>query len=80
MMHQIPEEVGNFLQREGVGDATPRRDRNGPLAHRERLPRTVKSELGLHHDEGRSNWRSFHHHASLCNAAYEFLMRERLRS
>ncbi|AAW74588.1 putative ISXo8 transposase [Xanthomonas oryzae pv. oryzae KACC 10331] len=26
------------------------------------------------------NWRGFHHHASLCIAAYGFLMRERLRS
>ncbi|AAW75527.1 hypothetical protein CDO11_11835 [Xanthomonas oryzae pv. oryzae] len=35
--------------------------------------------MGLHHYEGR-NWRGFHHHASLCIAAYGFLMRERLRS
>ncbi|AAW77429.1 putative ISXo8 transposase [Xanthomonas oryzae pv. oryzae KACC 10331] len=34
--------------------------------------------MGLHHYEGR-NWRGFHHHASLCIAAYGFLMRERLR-
>jgi SRSO17 transposase len=33
----------------------------------------------LHHYEGR-NWRGFHHHASLCIAAYGFLMCERLRS
>ena len=39
----------------------------------------LKSELGLHHYEGR-NWRGFYHHASLCVAAYGFLMRERLRS
>lgn len=44
----------------------------------ERDYQELKSELGLHHYEGR-NWRGFHHHASLCIAAYGFLMRERLR-
>ena len=38
----------------------------------------LKQELGLGHYEGR-NWRGFHHHASLCIAAYGFLMLERLR-
>jgi SRSO17 transposase len=37
----------------------------------------LKQELGLAHYEGR-NWRGFHHHASLCIAAYGFLMLERL--
>jgi SRSO17 transposase len=37
----------------------------------------LKQELGLGHYEGR-NWRGFHHHASLCLAAYGFLMLERL--
>jgi SRSO17 transposase len=37
----------------------------------------LKQELGLGHYEGR-NWRGFHHHASLCMAAYGFLMLERL--
>ncbi|MDP2707347.1 MAG: IS701 family transposase [Burkholderiales bacterium] len=37
----------------------------------------LKQELGLGHYEGR-NWRGFHHHASLCIAAYAFLMIERL--
>lgn len=37
----------------------------------------LKQELGLGHFEGR-NWRGFHHHASLCIAAYGFLMLERL--
>jgi SRSO17 transposase len=36
----------------------------------------LKSELGLGHYEGRS-WRGFHHHASLCIAAYGFLAAER---
>ena len=39
--------------------------------------RELKEELGLDHYEGR-NWRGFHHHASLCIAAYGFLMLERL--
>jgi SRSO17 transposase len=39
----------------------------------------LKQELGLSHYEGR-NWRGFHHHASLCIAAYGFLMLERLSS
>lgn len=39
----------------------------------------LKQELGLGHFEGR-NWRGFHHHASLCIAAYGFLMLERLSS
>ena len=37
----------------------------------------LKQEVGLGHYEGR-NWRGFHHHASLCIAAYAFLMLERL--
>lgn len=43
----------------------------------ERDYQELKSELGLSHYEGR-NWRGFHHHASLCIAAYGFLMIERL--
>lgn len=38
----------------------------------------LKQEFGLGHYEGR-NWRGFHHHASLCIAAYGFLTLERLR-
>ena len=36
----------------------------------------LKQELGLGHFEGR-NWRGFHHHATLCIAAYGFLVTER---
>jgi SRSO17 transposase len=36
----------------------------------------LKSELGLAHFEGRG-WRGFHHHATLCIAAYGFLIRKR---
>ena len=38
----------------------------------------LKQEVGLGHYEGR-NWRGFHHHATLCIAAYGFLMAERNR-
>ena len=38
----------------------------------------MKEELGLNHFEGRS-WRGFHHHATLCIAAYGFLVSERGR-
>ena len=36
----------------------------------------LKQELGLGHYEGRG-WRGFHHHATLCIAAYGFLVIER---
>jgi SRSO17 transposase len=42
----------------------------------ERDYRELKSELGLSHFEDRG-WRGFHHHATLCIAAYGFLIRER---
>jgi SRSO17 transposase len=35
----------------------------------------LKQEVGLDHYEGRG-WRGFHHHASLCIAAYGFLVSE----
>jgi SRSO17 transposase len=38
----------------------------------------LKQELGVGHDEGRG-WRGFHHHATLCIAAYGFLVAERNR-
>ncbi len=42
----------------------------------ERDYQDLKQELGLGHYEGRG-WRSFHHHATLCIAAYGFLLAER---
>ena len=36
----------------------------------------LKQEVGLGHFEGRG-WRGFHHHATLCIAAYAFLVAER---
>jgi SRSO17 transposase len=44
----------------------------------ERDYQELKQELGLGHFEGR-NWRGFHHHATLCIAAYGFLVSERNR-
>ncbi|MDO8706155.1 MAG: IS701 family transposase [Sulfuricaulis sp.] len=43
----------------------------------ERDYQELKQEFGLDNFEGR-NWRGFHHHASLCIAAYGFLVGERL--
>jgi SRSO17 transposase len=44
----------------------------------ERDYQELKHELGLGHYEGRG-WRGFHHHATLCIAAYGFLVAERNR-
>jgi SRSO17 transposase len=38
----------------------------------------LKDQFGLDHYEGRG-WRGFHHHGSLCIAAYAFLAAERAR-
>jgi SRSO17 transposase len=43
----------------------------------ERDYQELKQEFGLAHYEGRG-WRGFHHHATLCIAAYAFLVTERL--
>jgi SRSO17 transposase len=42
----------------------------------ERDYQDLKQEVGLGHFEGRG-WRGFHHHATLCIAAYGFLIAER---
>jgi SRSO17 transposase len=42
----------------------------------ERDYQELKQELGLGHYEGRG-WRGFHHHATMCMAAYAFLVAER---
>jgi SRSO17 transposase len=42
----------------------------------ERDYQDLKQEVGLGHFEGRG-WRGFHHHATLCIAAYGFLVSER---
>jgi SRSO17 transposase len=44
----------------------------------ERDYQELKQEIGLGHYEGRG-WRGFHHHATLCIAAYGFLVSERGR-
>src|SRR5215813_12934442 len=46
--------------------------------HIERDYQELKQEVGLDHYEGRG-WRGFHHHATLCIAAYGFLIAERAR-
>jgi hypothetical protein len=42
----------------------------------ERDYQDLKQEIGLDHYEGRG-WRGFHHHGTLCIAAYGFLISER---
>ena len=42
----------------------------------ERDYQELKDEIGLGHFEGRG-WRGFHHHATMCIAAYAFLVAER---
>lgn len=44
----------------------------------ERDYRELKQEFGLSHYEGRG-WRGFHHHATLCIAAYGYLTAHRLK-
>jgi len=59
--------------------ATRRHDLVRIAKHRwivERDYEELKQELGLGHFEGRG-WRGFHHHATLCIAAYGFLIAER---
>jgi SRSO17 transposase len=59
--------------------STSRRDLVNATKLRWRIERDyqdLKQELGLGHYEGRG-WRGFHHHATLCIAAYGFLISER---
>ena len=60
--------------------AVVERDHNACETFREnqRDYEELKQELGLGHYEGRG-WRGFHHHATLCIAAYGFLVSERNR-
>jgi len=44
----------------------------------ERDYQELKQEFGLNHYEGRG-WRGFHHHATLCIAAYGFLLADRVK-
>jgi len=62
-------------------EKTPRKALVRCAKHRwvsERDYAELKQELGLGHFEGRG-WRGFHHHATLCIAAYGFLVAERNR-
>ena len=59
---------------------TPLNELVGAAHQRWRIERDyqdLKQDFGLGHYEGRG-WRGVHHHASLCIAAYGFLMAERL--
>jgi SRSO17 transposase len=62
----LPEEIG-FRQLVDVAKMRWRIERDY---------QELKQELGLGHYEGRG-WRGFHHHATLCIAAYGFLVSER---
>ncbi|QBG96610.1 hypothetical protein EYC55_15905 [Xanthomonas oryzae] len=60
---------------------TPSKDLVMTVKTRWRIERDyqdLKQEFGMDHYEGRG-WRYFHHHATLCVAAYEYLVAERLR-
>jgi SRSO17 transposase len=62
-----------------LSESTPIADLVAHAQRRWRIERDyqeLKDEIGLDHYEGRS-WRGFHHHATLCIAAYGFLAAER---
>jgi len=72
-----PEPIKYWLST--LPDRTPRRALVNLAKLRWRIERDyqdLKQELGLGHYEGRG-WRGFHHHATLCIAAYGFLIAER---
>jgi SRSO17 transposase len=62
--------VGNKISFRGLVDIAKMRWRI------ERDYQDLKQEIGLGHYEGRG-WRGFHHHGTLCIAAYGFLVSER---
>ncbi len=68
----LPEEVSV----ERLVDLTNPRIKSGGRWRIERDYQELKQEVGLGHYEGRG-WRGFHHHATLCIAAYGFLISER---
>ena len=74
-----PEPIKYFLST-GPADASPEQ-RVFVTKMRWRIERDyqdLKQEFGLSHYEGRG-WQGFHHHATLCIAAYGFLIAQRLR-
>jgi SRSO17 transposase len=72
------EPIKYFLSTLPVSTSLPELVRVAKLRWRiERDYQELKQEFGLDHFEGRG-WRGFHHHASLCIAAYGFLLAERL--
>lgn len=73
-----PEPTKYFLST--LAADTPIKELVRVVKHRWRIERDyqdLKQEFGIGHFEGRS-WRGFHHHATLCIAAYAFLLSERL--
>jgi len=76
------ETAGAYLKAAGIAVRPPggwgRRPPAKPAKEVTTGSDTVKQELGLGHYEGRG-WRGFHHHATLCIAAYGFLVAERSR-
>ena len=68
--------VTNLLLVRGLGKALIKMAKHRWIIERDY--EELKQELGLGHFEGR-NWRGFHHHATLCIAAYGFLVAERNR-
>ncbi len=76
---QEPEPIQYWLST--LPATTPLRELVRLAKHRwiiERDYEELKQELGLSHFEGRG-WRGFHHYATLCLAAYGFLVAERNR-
>ena len=79
-MHRLMHAEGGRRPNRRRRAATPRQRVHTAQARWriERDYQELKQEIGLGHYEGRG-WRGFHHHASLCVAAYGFLVAERCR-